>query len=218
MTRRARDPQDKAARRQSIIDAAWRLLDESAAQLPSVSQVAKEAGLAKGTIYIYFQTREEIYLASLETQFLKWLQAVTQFVSEGKRDLRSLAQHICDFVAQRRKFMRLASSSNAILEQNLSYEAARAYKQALAAGLVQCGKALEDHLDIIPVGMGTQMLTEGYTLVIGMWSFAEPPSIVRQVIEQEDLVLFNVDFATHTADALVRLWQGTLSAKSVRLG
>lgn len=214
MTRRARDPQDKAARKQSILDAAWRLLDERAAQLPSVSQIAKEARLAKGTIYIYFETREEIYLALLETQFLAWLASIQQFISEASVNISQLAKQVCEFAADHRKFMRLAASSNAILEQNLSYEAAKAYKQTLAEGLVATGHALETHLDTVPEGKGIQLLIEGYTLVLGMWSFSEPPEIVRQVIKQEQMELFDVDFVCQASDALLRLWQGTLASHS----
>jgi AcrR family transcriptional regulator len=63
---RAVHARDKEERRHAILDVAERLLLHSTRRGPSMADVADEAGLAKGTIYLYFRSKEELLLALLE--------------------------------------------------------------------------------------------------------------------------------------------------------
>ena len=60
---RAVQAEDKAARRAAILEAAGRLLARDPENFASVAQVAEEAGLAKGTVYLYFKTKEEMLMS-----------------------------------------------------------------------------------------------------------------------------------------------------------
>jgi AcrR family transcriptional regulator len=65
MARRAVAMEDKKKRRQAILVAARDLFNASDGTLPAASEIAAAADLAKGTVYIYFRTKEEIFLALL---------------------------------------------------------------------------------------------------------------------------------------------------------
>ena len=52
-----------------ILDAMQRLMNRSSAQSISVSDVAKEAGIGKGSIYYYFKSKEEILEAVIERSY-----------------------------------------------------------------------------------------------------------------------------------------------------
>ncbi|HRH91851.1 MAG TPA: helix-turn-helix domain-containing protein, partial [Agitococcus sp.] len=62
MARNAMTDADKLLRRADFINAAHHLFREQKI-LPSVADIAKSAGLAKGTVYLYFKTKEEIFIA-----------------------------------------------------------------------------------------------------------------------------------------------------------
>src|SRR2546426_894205 len=61
--RRALAPEDKSERRAAIVQAAGHLLKRSPGGEFPVAELARRAGLAKGTVYLYFRTREEVLLA-----------------------------------------------------------------------------------------------------------------------------------------------------------
>jgi AcrR family transcriptional regulator len=58
----------KKKTRQAIMDAAIRLFSEKGFEKTSVDELAKEAGVGKSTIYGYFHTKNEIFLAFCEDQ------------------------------------------------------------------------------------------------------------------------------------------------------
>ena len=58
----------KRATRQAIIAAAVRLFVEKGFEKTSIDQIARAAGIGKGTIYGYFRAKEEIFLAFCEDE------------------------------------------------------------------------------------------------------------------------------------------------------
>jgi AcrR family transcriptional regulator len=65
MARRAVATEDQKKRKQAILVAARDLFNAGDGTLPAASEIAAAADLAKGTVYIYFRTKEEIFLALL---------------------------------------------------------------------------------------------------------------------------------------------------------
>ena len=61
--RRAIREDQKLVRRQQILDTAWGLFQENDYEHVNIIDVAKGAGLAKGTVYLYFKTKEELFLS-----------------------------------------------------------------------------------------------------------------------------------------------------------
>jgi len=56
----------EAERREQILDAALRLWTRRGFDASSVDALAREAGVAKGTIYLYFATKEQLLAAAVE--------------------------------------------------------------------------------------------------------------------------------------------------------
>jgi len=67
-----RRAKEKEARRNQILDAARALLFEKGLQATSINQIAKQAELGVGTIYIYYRSKEEIF-AELQEEGLEIL-------------------------------------------------------------------------------------------------------------------------------------------------
>jgi len=64
--RRAYRPEEKASRRQSILVGALQLLRETAYPDLRMTDLAQRLGLGKGTLYLYFPTKESLFLAVLQ--------------------------------------------------------------------------------------------------------------------------------------------------------
>ena len=73
--RRARSAEQKAQRRQTVLQVAERYFLEVGYEAFSMAQLAKRAGLVKGTLYLYFETREELFLTLYEQSLVRWSRA-----------------------------------------------------------------------------------------------------------------------------------------------
>ena len=67
-----RKEREKERRRQQIIVAAKRVFSEKGFNKATMEDIAKEAELSPGTLYLYFKNKEELY-ASLSLRILQYL-------------------------------------------------------------------------------------------------------------------------------------------------
>ena len=58
-----RKEREKENRKESIIDAAQKVFFEKGLQLSTMDEIAETAELAKGTLYLYYHSKEDLYLA-----------------------------------------------------------------------------------------------------------------------------------------------------------
>lgn len=82
-------PQDSGAKRQELIEIASRLFYEQGFGATGIKQIIEEAGIAKGTFYTHFKSKEELGLAWLRARHATWNgwleQSVDQLPSEAER-------------------------------------------------------------------------------------------------------------------------------------
>src|ERR1700694_5078590 len=73
--------EDKEERRQVLLDAVEELYLAHPGRMPNVAEVAEAAGLAKGTVYLYFPTKEEMLLALHERHVAGFFTALMKKVA-----------------------------------------------------------------------------------------------------------------------------------------
>src|SRR5437870_13488850 len=76
-----RDP-DKP---QQIIDAAIRVFARNGYYNSRVSDIAREAGIASGTIYLYFKAKDEILVTLFREKMAEWVASVRREIA-AERD------------------------------------------------------------------------------------------------------------------------------------
>ena len=138
---RARSETEKLEREGSILAATETLLRQSDYDSMTMQEVATAAGLAKGTLYFSFTSRESLVLAVYGRLFDRWIDrfAIRQPELAGfDRFCRDFARHYADDPL----FLQLAGFANALLEPELDLEAFTKSKRGMArrvkrlAGLV----------------------------------------------------------------------------------
>jgi AcrR family transcriptional regulator len=102
MVRHAHAKEDKEARRDDILGAALALFLKDTRRLPPVAAIAAEAGLAKGTVYIYFETKEQIFASLLYREWDALLAEVALSFAEGSGPSEVL---VARFIARFSEFL-----------------------------------------------------------------------------------------------------------------
>ncbi len=116
--KRARSPANKAIRREAILDAADQHLTDVGIDGFALSPIAQALSIAKGTIYLYFETRESLLLALIERKVQRWFEAVTiglKQVSTG----REWAMLVFDTAHEDSDLIKLLLRQDLIIEHNL---------------------------------------------------------------------------------------------------
>ncbi len=127
--RRARDDDDKRARRRQILDQASALWMERTFSTLTMAEVAARCGLVKGTLYLYFRTKEELLLTLLQEALTDWFDALDLALEgEGAWDAARVAATIGATATPREAMTRLVTIGDGILEHNIAADRILDYK------------------------------------------------------------------------------------------
>jgi AcrR family transcriptional regulator len=88
---RAVSPSQKDARRTAILHAAGELFQNAPYDHILMQQVAERAGLAKGTLFLYFETKEHLFLALTVEALNRWLSDLCADLRASTPPLMTLA-------------------------------------------------------------------------------------------------------------------------------
>jgi TetR/AcrR family transcriptional regulator len=203
---RARSDTDKNARRQQLLAAAAALHDERDLNW-TMLEVAGRAGLAKGTTYLYFRTKEELLLELLSQELEAWFSELQSWLGEppSTPPQLDLAALIAQSIASRPRLVALAAVQASILEKNLSHEAALRFKTFL----LERSTNLAPHLErLLPGSHGTEILQWINALVIGLAQLGQPAAGLKPILERPEMQPLRVNFQSALERSLRALFRG----------
>src|SRR6478752_1001546 len=90
--------EDPAKRRQ-ILDGARRVFMKLGFDAASMNDVTREAGVSKGTLYVYFANKEELFTAMMETERAAFVASVRNTLKETSDPATALHNFGITFVA-----------------------------------------------------------------------------------------------------------------------
>jgi AcrR family transcriptional regulator len=170
---RAIQAEDKHERHEAILDAAERLLLRSPDRVANVAEVADEAGLAKGTVYLYFPGKEELLLALHERNIDAFFGALSSRLERRESvDVEEVLALTHAHMIASPLFLPLASRCFAQMGQGVTPAVAQAFRLRMGERLLRAGGGLESHFPALGPGDGVVLLRHSYALILGLWQMA----------------------------------------------
>lgn len=218
---RATESGEKIARRDAILDAAASLYYR-AQQLPNVSDVAAAAGLAKGTIYLYFETKEAICLALHARQALWFFEELIREIEQNAEFGQAQMIELVDrHLLSNPNYLPLSTVCLSAPADAFSEETHEQFHQQINAWLLKAGRALEEKFPAliertqpsIPGIGGMRFLHHCYSLILGMYQLVgNQPAGTSNRAQCKPKFPEMSDFRNETISALVTYWKAaTLS-------
>ena len=141
---RARSAEDKDLRRAHLVEAATRLFADADFDAVTIARVAEAAGVAKGTAYIYFATKEALFLELVRAELTGWLDDLVAALKclRTRQPLDAVPAAMARSVAQRPTLQRLLVLLHRVIEPKIDESAARDFKLFLRDLLVRASAAV----------------------------------------------------------------------------
>ena len=135
-------PELIATRREEIINACQRLYQTMSFKEITLKEISAETSFSRPTIYNYFQTKEEIFLALYEREYQLWNKDLEALLGEHETLARpELAELLARSLEKRVQLLKLLAMNNYDMEANSRPELLVSFKRAY-------GKSLEN-VDLI---------------------------------------------------------------------
>ena len=167
---RALDDDQKQARREAILDAAGNLFTQRH-ELANVADIAVAAGLAKGTVYLYFQTKEEIYIALHLRHCSQFFDPLLERLTlPTPLQFDELMQHTQRHIVGSPNYLPLGSQCSGFANGAVPADALADFQRRMTEWLVNAGSALERHFPALGAGEGARLLHHSYATILGLYN------------------------------------------------
>jgi AcrR family transcriptional regulator len=211
LKQRAIAVEDKEERRQAILGAVEKLFLKHPDRMASVAEVAHAAGLAKGTVYLYFPSKEEMLLALHERHvahfFTELMRKLAGSDPLGFDDIFPVTR---DHLIRLPGYLELTSRCFGMMDREIPRDTAIAFKSRVAQTLSAAGAQLERHFGM-PAGAGVALLLHSYGLIVGLWQLLHPNERFGSAMQRPELQLLNRNYEREIENALRALWSGWMT-------
>lgn len=173
--KKAKSQQQKLQRTNSILDAAEKLFDDNKGELPSAIEIARQAEVAKGTVYLYFPSKEAIFLTLLERHIQKWLQMTDKLVRQYEQmQTPELISYLIQYWLEHKQLGQLYRISDAVLEKNVDDKFFAGYQTRKVNEMKRLVPALQELNSNVTSQQWTEVVQLTLELVGLAWSRTHP--------------------------------------------
>ncbi len=193
---RAVREEQRDERRETILAAAEALFLRKELAAIGMAEVARRAGLAKGTLYLYFPTKESLFLAFLSRDYELWFDAMDRALRKDSAPMEphALAQIAVKALRSQPTMRRLMAELHTLLERNIDQATALPFKRMLLERVTRAGALLESRCAFLRPGDGAAVLAHLHALVIGLQHMAQPAPVIAEILRRPELSWFRLDF------------------------
>ena len=214
MRLRARNQEDKLERRQAILDAGLELWNETSYADFTMSAVAEKAGVVKGTLYLYFETKEQLFLALMSDMMVEYFDDVDARLQEGGRWSKArVVESVSGAFEGRDAFTRMLTVLGNICEHNVSYDQLLAFKRLTLDRFMRTAALLRRRLPFLDDEAALRLVMHLGALAAGLAQVSYPSPLLDKVLELPDLQVMRVDLRTEFAAAAAALVSGMEKAR-----
>ena len=199
-------PEIIAQRREEIVNACEQLYQTMSFRDITLKEIGNVTSFSRPTIYNYFHTKEEIFLALYEREYDRWNSDLETILNmDQKLSGDQLADQIAGSLEKRAQLLKLLSMNNYDMEENSREELLASFKRAYGTSLRNFRMILEKHCSGISSTEIEQIIYVFFPFMFGIYPYAEVTAKQRNAMTEAE-----VDFAYQsiyevTYNCLIRL-------------
>ncbi|CAA6803729.1 MAG: Transcriptional regulator, TetR family [uncultured Thiotrichaceae bacterium] len=210
MSPRIVSTEEKEQKRKDILDTAARLWEKHPETIVNMSELAKATGIAKGSLYLHFRSKEDIFLSLHERHvhqfFNELMQKSTKSDAMTTDDVVFLVH---DYIAKSPSFLPLATLAHGMLERQVPLDMGIEFKERISGHLQETVDALQKHFPALTI----MLMTQSYALMLGLWQLLRPTALNDLVRERE--LFCAEDYFVLLENGLHALWSSAASLENL---
>ncbi len=174
-----------AARKEEIVAACAELYETMSFKEITIKEIGAATSFTRTSIYNYFETKEEIFLALLQKEYELWVEAMDAVMGERDKMTRAeLAQTIARTLTDRPRLLRLLSMNLYDMEAHSRPERLAEFKVAYGASLHAVTRMLEKYVPEMDGAARQQFLYAFFPFIYGIYPYTSVTEKQKEAMEQ----------------------------------
>lgn len=181
-------PEIIAQRREEIIGACEQLYETMSFKDITLKEISGVTSFSRPTIYNYFHTKEEIFLALFEREYDRW-NADLETILNSERDFsgKELADQIAKSLEQRTQLLKLLSMNNYDMEANSREELLASFKRAYGKSLTLFREILRKYNSDMDGAEVEQIMYIFFPFMFGIYPYAEVTAKQKEAMAEAEV-------------------------------
>ena len=182
------------ARREEIIDACAKLYETMSFKEITLKEIGNVTSFNRTSIYNYFNTKEEIFLALMQREYDSWveeLDALVQGTTAMSRD--ELAKALANSLRRRERLLKLLSMNHFDMEENSRYENLVEFKKSYGRSLKAVQRCLDKFCPEMTAKDKEDILYAYFPFMYGIYPYAVVTEKQKQAMAEA-----GVEFKYHS--------------------
>ncbi|MBE6989291.1 MAG: TetR/AcrR family transcriptional regulator [Ruminococcaceae bacterium] len=199
-------PERIAGRQEEIVNACERLYQTMSFKEITIREIGNAVPFSRPTIYNYFQTKEEIFLALYQREYDRWNGDLAAIL-DGHDALSAgqLAEAIAGSLAKREQLLKLLAMNNYDMEANSRQERLTAFKTSYGNSLRLMRRLLEKFRPEMTDGDIRQFLYMFFPFMFGIYPYTAVTGKQRAAMRAAGVDYVYQSIYELTRSCLVRL-------------
>ncbi len=174
-----------AARKEEIVAACAELYETMSFKEITIKEIGAATSFTRTSIYNYFETKEEIFLALLQKEYELWVEAMDAVMGERDQMTRAeLAQTIARTLTDRPRLLRLLSMNLYDMEAHSRPERLAEFKVAYGASLHAVTRMVEKYVPEMDGAARQQFLYAFFPFIYGIYPYTSVTDKQKEAMEQ----------------------------------
>ncbi|MBQ6364351.1 MAG: TetR family transcriptional regulator [Lachnospiraceae bacterium] len=167
-------PEQVAQKREEIVDACEQLYRTMSFREITLKEIGSITSFSRPTIYNYFETKEEIFLALFKREYDRWNAQLLAILEENDQLTKAqLADRIAQSLAERQQLLKLLSMNNYDMEANSRQELLTIFKQSYGRSLELMNTLLEKFCPEMSAADIRNFIYTFFPFMFGIYPYAE---------------------------------------------
>ena len=199
-------PEEIARKREEIVDACEQLYQTTSFKEITLKEISKITSFSRPTIYNYFETKEEIFLALFKREYDRWNEDLQSINEENERLTKAqLAEKIAQSLAERPQLLKLLSMNNFDMEANSRQEFLTSFKKSYGGSLRRMSRLLTKFCPDMSVSDMQNFIYIFFPFMFGIYPYTEVTEKQKTAMEEAGINYVYQTVYELTYSCLIRL-------------
>lgn len=178
-------PELTAARKEEIVNACEKLYRNMSFKDITLKEIGEITSFTRTSIYNYFQTKEEIFLALFEREYDRWNEALISILESNESLTKiELASKIAYSVTEREQLLKLLSMNIYDMESNSRQELLVSFKRAYGEAIENVCRLLDKFMPEMSSEQKQDFVYRFFPFMFGIYPYTSVTDKQRKAMEE----------------------------------
>lgn len=172
-------------KKEEIIKACEELYKETSFKDITIKGIGKQGKFSRTSIYYYFQTKEEIFLALFTKEYKKWIKDLEDLYSKNRELTKeNFAKKIAKTIEKRKNLLKLLSMNMYDMEENSRIEELIKFKTAYGKSVGMVRKCIDKFFKEMTEEEKDNFIFSFFPFMYGIYPYAEVTKKQKEAMEK----------------------------------